>query len=258
MMTTPNRPATDDLPAWVPALVEDVARRLPPSEIVDRLLTDDRMKIVWRSLMRQTPNDAQVDVSLLHDPRIKIVWRSLMRQTPKDTQVDVSLLWRARDTPLGLTRDVLYSYPAGERGCAAFFVGVVDVLAEPPSAMTRVEYDAEVRRFADAAELCRTEHAAGMPHEALAIVADYFARKAMSMKTTSGLHIVERSGGERSDDALRVQARHVAAESFALYGQRNCGTVAKALSVATGVTVSKGSIENWTHDVPKYFARDSQ
>lgn len=215
-----------DIPAWVPRLVADIALRIPPNPIVRRLVTDDRMKAVWRLLPQQHADDA---------------W------------ADLRLLWVEGDIPLNLTRDAISAYSAPERAAAALFVGAIEILSSTSPLLTRAEYDAQAKRFADAAALCleQRQHSHGSLQEALDIVAVHFAHKAKIMETVSGPQVVERSSSkeDRGADALRVQTRQLAAASLTLYGRRNCGTLATIVSVATGADVTKPAVIKMTADL---------
>ncbi|MBG0796657.1 hypothetical protein IYX23_02960 [Methylocystis sp. L43] len=202
-----------------PTLVELIAKRLPPSDVVDRLLSDPRMNAAWRELLRQRANDKLVDAHLI---------------------------WLERDTPLGLTRDDLSKHSRAECAAAALFVNAVAALTKSPSLKTRAEHDAKASKLAEAAALCREQrqHAAGDLKQALAIVADHFNFQAELIEANGDdPHIIERRVG---DDATRVQARMVAAWSFAFYGRRNLGTVATISSVATATETSKQQVVKWT------------
>jgi hypothetical protein len=219
-MTAPKQPRR----TTAPALVNLIAERLPASDVIDRLLTDPRMSDVWRKLSKLTPNDAQVDVRLL---------------------------WFERDSPLGLTRDIVYAHPPAERGAAALFVSVVDALGEPLPLRTHAEYDAQAKRFADAVELCTSErkHASDVLRDALDVVARHFARRSIVLAQADGAQVVERSGGDRGDDTLRIQARFITAAMFHLYGKRNVGVVANVLAIATDAAVKWKDVDNWTRDI---------
>lgn len=207
-----------------PSLVKEIARRLPASLIVDRLLTDPRMNGIWPTLLRQHANERLVDNLLL---------------------------WVEGATPLGLTRDDIAAYSPAERGAAAFFVRTVDALTTSPTLRTRIDYEAQAKRFADAVDLCAQErgHSGGALRDALDIVAQHFAYSARIMESACGPEVLERSSANRGDDALRIQARLVAAASLSIYGKRNFTALATVASVATGLAMTKKSIENWTRDL---------
>jgi hypothetical protein len=223
MRKAPHRLTAAEIPAWVPKAVADVALRLPPSGVLLRLTTSARMESVWRELLKQN------------------VVNNL---------ADNHLLWLHRDTPLGLTRDDISAHSPQEKAAAAFFVNVVDALMQPPKVLTHAEHDARVQRFNDAADLCR-EQADRIDDDlksALEKVGNFFAHQAEMLAAINNPQIIERRVGDR--DALRVQARSIVAWSLALYGNRNLGTAAKVLSIATGTEITKSQVEKWT-------ARDS-
>lgn len=223
---TDSRLTAAPIPAWVPRLVADIALRLPDSPIVRRLLTDARMEAVWRKLAKQPPNNVPS-----HDTR---------------------LLYVERDgATLGLTRADLAGHSPSERGAASFFVSILTAFMESPTLRTRVDYDAQAKRFIDAVDLCREEreHSAGALRDALDIVGRHFAYSARNMETVSGPDVVERAGGDRSDDDLRLRIRRLAAVSLLIYGKRNFTTLATVLSVATARDVTKKMIENATRDL---------
>jgi hypothetical protein len=219
MRKAPHRLTAAEIPTWVPGALKEVALRLPPSEVLLRLTTSARMESVWRELLRQN------------------VVNNL---------ADNHLLWLHRDTPLGLTRDDLTAYSPQEKAAAAFFANAVDALTQPPKAMTHAEHDARMQRFNDAADLCR-EQADRIDDDlksALEKVGNFFAHQAEMLEArVADPQIIERRVG---DDALRVQARLIAAWSLSLYGQRNLGSIATIMSIATGTEISKSQVEKWT------------
>lgn len=224
-----QRLAAADIPAWTPKLVADIALRLPPSLVVRRLVTDARLHDVWKRLLQQTAADI--------------------------ARVDLGLLWfERRDAPLGLTRDGLSKYPAQERAAAAFFVSVIDAFADTPILKTRVEFDAQAQRFADAVELCAQEREGaydGALRDALDIVARHFAYRSTRLQTASGPEVLERSAKDRSSDDMRIKARLIATAYFQLYGDKRDLLIIKTImTVATGVEISKKNVENWTKFTP--------
>lgn len=228
-MTAPAR----DLPNWLPASIGDAARYLPPSEVVERLLTDMRMRSVWAFLMLQKPDSDAVDRHLFFEEALPAVWGQ--------------------------------EFSPQERAAAAFLCSIAGSLARALELTTRAEADARAAPFLSAAKVCREmiPHAEGFQRgfdevgepldfdleKAFAIVAGILESKAKRISATNDPHIIERSAKERGDDELRVKARTVAKTMLNIYRQRNYGLTSTITSVATGLAVTKKQAENWTADL---------
>jgi hypothetical protein len=230
----PHRLTAAELPEWLPRAVADVALRLPPSDIVARLLCDERMKAVWNYL---ATHDADIDD----------------RDPDRHNAVLAATLY---DDRMPLTE----SASARDLAAAAFFLAIVDDLTRETTIAKRVDVDSQAQRYFDAAKLCREtipdsetltngffESGEALNFdlaEALAVIARIFNSRGDRIRADKP-DIIERSSKLRGDDALRVTAREIAMTFSRSYGNYNYGLTAIITSVATGADVTKKSIANW-------------
>jgi hypothetical protein len=240
MVASPSteRLTPESIPDWVPAAVKSAALALPYHPVVERLVTDDRMKTVWRYLLRQ---DADMDhVWTIHlFGSLPVTW------------------WNAQQ-----------SFAPQETACAAFLTIVVDKLVRKQAVITRAKADAEATPYFDAARLCRDAsdraqrsrmefepaQALGIDlSKALDIAAAYLHCYGRGIEQANLPFVITRSVKARGDDELRVKTRLVAMQMFAFFGSLNLGLAAKVVSVALGVAVSKKDAENWCADIPACF-----
>ena len=228
-----------------PDAVKDVALRLPPSEVVKRLLTDDRMQSVWRFLLRQNADQESVNRHILFN-----------------------------DVGLPPTWDADKAFSPQERAAAAFFASIVDDLTRKPDLIKRADAKARAKPFLDAAKLCREmiEHAGGYERgfdemgepldfnlkKALGVVANILEHEGKRASAINDPLSIKRSAKDRADDELRVKTRKVAATMMSIYGSRNYEITARVVSIALDVEVSKKDIENWCADIPAYLQKESQ
>jgi hypothetical protein len=226
MTTRRSTRPESDLPGWLPALVKEIAQRLPPNDIVTRLLSDVRMKSVWSYLARHdADSDAVLAMTLYNE-----------RMPPPDSSASLS-----------------------DRSSAAFFLAIVDDLMHETTVVKRVDVDAQAQGFFEAAKLCRETiaDAEGLTNgffeagealnfdlaEALGVIAVIFERRGKRIRADRP-NIIERSSRSRGDDALRIMARKIATTFFRFYGSHNYGLTAIIMSSATGANVSKKFVEN--------------
>jgi hypothetical protein len=229
MTTRRSKQPAHDLPDWIPKPVADVASRLPPSDIVARLLTDARMESVWRFLAKQDAiSDAVLTMTLFDE-----------RMPPHEQSM----------------RD---------RASAAVFLAIIDALASETKARKRIDVDAQAQRYFDAAKLCREtildaevltngffEVGEALNFDlakALDVIAGIFESRGDRIRVDN-IDVIARSSKSRGDDALRIAARKIATTFFRFYGNHNYGLTAIVTSVATGDVVTKKSVANWCGDL---------
>jgi hypothetical protein len=206
---------------WVPSSVNSMAHVLPiRGAEAHRLLTDPRMKSVWRTLKRQ---------SVSEDGLAKLQnWQRIESYEIGD------------------------AYSVMDRACAAFFATAVLELSSTRNIQTRKEAIKSSAPWRAAADLCwqvmRFEPRAGLDRDfapALALVGEFFESEATLRDQKEGFYIVERSSKLRGEDRVRALARVIAAESHTIFGSFLYGTVATVVSVALKKNVTPKSIENW-------------
>lgn len=223
-------------PDWVPPLIVSVAgamRAFNP-EIVDRLLTDPRMKGVWRSIGGREVEALPAD---LPDNRRADNWLGQVRASPKD------------------------------QAAVAFFTSAVITFAIGNPTVREGAIAHEARRWRIGAALCR-EALSGMhratvdPHlaAALRMSADYFEGFARSVETASAgsPYVIGRNSRKRApgggnerlgDENVRGQVCDLAEVTRKIFGSVLRGPVA---SVATGLDIQPKSVENWSTSTPRF------
>jgi hypothetical protein len=225
------------LPHWVPPAVKTIAEVLPyyaDSDIARRLLTDERMDPVWKSLKRAKV--AQDSIDQLDD------WQRL----------------RAYDIPVS---DMLV--PIEDEACAAFFAGAVVELNLPRDVLMRSQIKERSERWLAAAGVCReimdTEPRPKADPQLLrnfAIVESYLKTGAAKMEQRNNAYVLLESSGTkprgdelqgRPRDELRVKVRALALEMHKIYGQFRYGTVAKVTNIALLLEpeIKEKDVRNW-------------
>lgn len=227
-----------------PDAVKCVALLLPPSGVVKRLLTDERMRSVWWFLLRQNADQESVNSHILFN------------------DVDLSALW-----------DADKAFSAEERAAAAFFASIVDDLTRKPDLIKLADAEARAKPFLDAAKLCREmiEHAGGYEHgfeemgepldfnlkKALGVVANILEHEGKRASAMNDPRLIKRSAKSRVDDELRVRTRKVTATMMSIYERRNYEITARVVSIALDVDVSKKDVENWCAGIPAHLEKKS-
>jgi hypothetical protein len=214
----------EDIPSWVPLSVKCMASVLP-GDIRQRLLTDPRMEKVWQVLQRMEVNKSGLD------------------------SVDSFQRLRAWDIP----EDGLSSQ---DLACAAFFCYAVTKLSSPPPVITRAQIEDLVKRYLDAAVLCRSPDYNLLPmtqklSEVRSIAGRYLEDQARMWEQRTSPGIVERSSGTRGDDRVRICVRALATETHRLFGSFLYRTVATVVIVGLEIEpISAKSVENWCSGLP--------
>ncbi len=219
MMLMPPKDARD----WVPQSVLSIASALPlEGDVARRLLTDQRMKEVWRILRRA-----------------------------KVSQQTINALpgWRR----LAETQGV----PLEDQACAAFFAYAVMELSNRREIGTRSQFDAFARPWFAAAELCRwvTENEPRVridPEfaQSIARVGVYFEDEGRSREQKGSPYVLERSSGQRNDDGVRGRVRALATEMHKMFGHFFYRTVATVAMIAMQVDdIDEHKVRNWCSDL---------
>jgi len=220
------------VPEWVPRSVLQMATAMElGTEIRIRLLTDPRMKSVWRVLQ-----SAGVDKAVF----AKIDPQQLLSH------------WGIND----------FHYSANDQACAAFFACILveATIANPP--VTQMAVKKVVQWWREGAKRCRI--ALQTPGRArvdlglaksLTDAEKYFEEMARYIEdhAASNPNLLKRSSGERGEDAVRAIVRAVARGTLAIFGGYLYGTLATAVTVAMGLNeeINPESVKNWCATLPR-------
>jgi hypothetical protein len=215
---------------WVPSAVRRAARGLTPLKpnIKDRLLTDPRMKSVWRYLRRVRVKQGALN-SL--EP-----WRRL---PPEE-----------RGSP-------------SDEALAAFFVAAVTELTHGSRLRTRANIEEETdpwispKRWRDALEVIqairqRESRAKAELQKALSLL-ELYLEDGAQQRERHDPYVLERSSGRRNDDLLRSAVRRLAIETQKIFGVCAYGTIARVVRVALQLSekdINERKVENWCKGLP--------
>lgn len=214
----------EDIPDWVPSPVKRMAMAMGlayEGTVAHRLLTDPRMKSVWRELKNHeiTP-DALAS----------------LEQRERMSNWDISDL-----------KDSLQ-----DQAYAAFYARVAIEFCSPRIVASRVDVKKSAKPWHDAAVLCwhvmRYEFRPKIDAEfaqALAIVGEYLERQGQLLENKRSPYIVERRSRLRGDDNNRVNTRLIGEATYSIFGSVLYGTVAKIASVALQANISEKDVQNW-------------
>lgn len=210
------------IPDWVPPAVETMAEVLPVDggEIARRLLTDGKMRPVWKSLRRAQVTQGSIT-------KLK----SWQRLSGHGVETKFSLK---------------------DEACAAFFASAVVKLSFERPVVRRSEIKERAARMREAADVVR-KHMDNDPRlmadldlmAHFAIVEAILRNDAREIEQRKGAHLLERSSGKRNDDNLRGRVREFAIEMKKIYGICRYGTLATVATVALQRPISNRTVENW-------------
>lgn len=219
------------VPDWVPPAVVAMASVLPVGEAVaQHLLTDERMRAVWRVLKAQAVTQDAIEGL-----------DSLQRLETWDIPAyDVSLQ---------------------DQACAAFFSAVVIELGVPKDATTSRNVLTFVKPWRAAAEQCQLAlDLPGRPRTdpelawALSMVGDFFEDYARFVEQANkkSPYFLMRSSGQRNDDEIRGKTRALAATAHRIFGSFLYGTVATVATVALQLSpeVDESNVRDWCAKLP--------
>lgn len=224
-------------PNWVPPAVRAIAAVFPIGpNIAKRLLTDERMRGVWKYLRRA---DIEVgDNALAHLPP--------------------SLRLETYDIPIQRLSN-------RDRACAAVFGFAVAEFSSKRNVWTRARLRKFAARWNDATELCRWVSAEPMfdPEfrKAASEVVQGFEKHARILEDHGRLveigpdaraYYMGRSQGTRNDerrDEVRGKTRKLALMMGRFYGDRMYGVTATISAVAAQTKVTKRDVRNWCRDL---------
>lgn len=210
----------DPIPSWVPSSVKLLA---PAFTLGQSLLTDPRMKAVWRVLQRTEARKSGFD--------------------------SVDSFQRLRSW--GIPEDGL---SLQQLACAALFAFAAWELNSPKPVITHEKIEDLTKRCLDAARLCRSPDFNLLPmtpklSEALSIVGQYFENNAQMWEKKTSPYIIGRSSGTRArvSDETRIHVRVLASETHRLFGSFLYGTVATVISVGLEIepAITAKRVENW-------------
>jgi hypothetical protein len=214
------------IPDWVPSAVKSIAAvTISAPEIRERLLTDPRMKTVWRTLRGQKVGSLEIDGLQS--------WQQLKS-------------WGISDKDVTLE----------DQACAAFFAAAAMELGSERAVWTRA--NKFVERWNSARDVCSWIMHDPMFdadfHNAATLMVAGFERHASMLEDGGWLsgqanpaYFFERS---RDDDNARARARAVAGETHKIFGSYLCGTVAKVVSVALQTNVRETDVRRWCSQEP--------
>jgi hypothetical protein len=213
---------TEDAPVWVPPAVRSMAKVMPVgADIAHRLLTDGRMKTVWRELKR-TPVASEEIPSVLSGPAFPP-----RLQVANLNSFERLKTWDIPDQGISLQ----------EQACAAFFAYAVIELSSQRAIGTQAQFDVLAKKWLDAANLCRSigEKTAAERIE-----------DQVRLRPLRSPYILGRSSKGRGDDKTRTQVRALAAAAHRIFGSFLYGTVATIATVALQTKITKQSVINWS------------
>ena len=219
----------DPIPSWVPPSVKLLAPAFPLGQ---RLLTDPRMKAVWKVLQNADVSEAAL-ASVESFQQLRS-WGISKYDLPDFPPPDFSLQ---------------------DRACAALFAFAAWELNSKRNVIaTRTKIEGSVKQYTDAANLCRSTthydyvHSANpMLDAALSIVGWYFQDQARKIGQMAGPHVIKRSSKTRGDDGTRIHVRVLATETHRLFRSFHYGTVATIATVGLGIepAIRAKRVENW-------------
>lgn len=221
-----------EIPDWVPAAVQRIAKVMPcKAEVAERLLTDERMQVVWRTLRGRT-----IEVQNLEQLKS---WQQFKS-------------WGVADERTSLP----------DQACTAFYATVAVELSADRVVWTREKADKFAESWNSSRDMCSWIAHYPMFDEdfqtAAKLMTAGFERHA-SMLEEGGIlsgqanpaYFVERSSG---DDDARGRARALAKETHKIFGTFLCGTVATVVSIALKTKVSETDVRRWCHQAPDLLA----
>jgi hypothetical protein len=217
-LTNYVKPNPEAIAEWVPAAVRKAAPFWNIDEGALPLLTDARMKNVWRELLQQE----LVDPAIFDTPYFEHAKRFLLSDGD--------------------------NFSSAEIGCVAFFDRAAGLGRALP--VTKAQMAERLAPWQSAAKLLHAVEAGPVPAfdaelaAALPIVRKYLEQNAASMEAQLMRFAMERSRGEELDAARNYGARLVAVTT-ALFGTPLYGTVATVTTVITGVKVTRSMVESW-------------
>jgi len=222
----------ESIPDWVPESVRNMARAIEIGKRFGRrLLTDNRMKAVWRELQAQGKN-------LDKD------------KFARDRSLEHMEKWGL--STLGVS--------VADQACAAFYGYAVIELGVPKIAMTQSALSKIIEPWRSAAKLCRwlaADSPTGRPNEdiekALLTSAAYLDEGADFIENAnrSKPYFLPRSTGKRGvgDDLTRGYVRALALGTRAIFGKFLYGTLATTASVALNKSIDRKTVEDWCSDL---------
>ena len=223
--------APTQVPDWVPSAVREMAAVLPVGHaIAERLLTDARMKKVWRYLRRR-------DVSPVLDHL-----NSYERLSHWEIDGDFS---------------------AQDQGCAALFAFAVIEFSGSRNIWTRTQAAKWAEEFDSASQLCAWIKDDPMfepeVRQAASVMAAALPKHGQLLKEqgrpvdlgqNDAPYILSRSSGERGDDEVRAKVRVLATATRRIYGSPLYRTVATIATVALpDHGIGEESVRNWCADL---------
>jgi hypothetical protein len=241
---------------WAPHAAVVMARAIGLGpETAARLLADQRMENVWRTLATQPANESSLAQI---DDRFKLKhW----------TEDGDALL--SEERLKNLTADETVSAKAAARRIdavsAAFVACVILEATVGRKAVTEAALDSMTAPIKRAAEQCRfwanLDPALTVQPDmarALSMTASYFDRHATLIESShkDQPHYLPRSSRARNDDDIRAFVRNVALLTRAVFGHTLSGTLATVANVVMkpATDVDGETVTNWCSNLPAAVA----
>jgi hypothetical protein len=215
------------LPEWL----TDAIRKVACDPVGERLLTDERMKRVWKTLnaegrrcARDDPDDFEGRLNKLEERYRRETWDTA---PPPDTETGFSCLPPLLAAKLAgrmsvdevnredarYRRDLRVAYLA-DSACASFFLAAAIIFTLRNSTVKEYDLEQEAWRWRTGAALCR--EALSSPHlatvdpalaAALSMSADYFDGHATSIGTgaAASYYVIERNSRLRAPGGGKIQ-----------------------------------------------------
>lgn len=227
---------------WVPDAVRSMAEALPfGHSMAERLLTDPRMRGVWRVLKRHPPI-IEREKSLLRSSR---QWRPRLANLNGYERLSS---WDVED----------WRFSFADQACAALFAFVVAEFNFRREVISQFEVDGMAKPWGDAAQMCRraleSDHYARTNKKiksALTVAAKYFHDEWSLRSRSNDPYVLQRSSGLKRGhhDETRAGARAIATATRRIFGKSLYGTVATITMVALQVDgIKYRDVRNWSAD----------
>ena len=218
-------------------------------DVHQRLLTDARMKQVWRTLLGRAVDETSLDAI---DGYARLPRHEEWEYLPPPYDVESGASRPEDDRRQAMARQI---------ACGAFFAHAIVIMSLPTPVIMRDDFDNAMVRYADAAALLRSlawsashdtktvehlrEAARHVEEEAAFIVR---VGRPRCLVGTSGIR------GTKNGDEDRLKLRNLAVKTRDLYGHYLKGTIATTMNVALGYSNAEGidqkTVENWCRAEP--------
>jgi hypothetical protein len=210
-------PEPHDLPEWLPDIIRVLALETPLRERQQKLLTDERMKNVWKVIRKETV-------------RIENV-----RPAVHNFQKYLGLLKNKGDAACLVFFDLIYFEPWADQEIVE--LPFLEDLTKSRNAIEELKHHQKYSKMDQ--ELSQS----------YAKVISDLEQRLVFEESIASRFSVPRSAKARGDDAVRVYGRAIGRAMIELYGTPLYGTAATVVSIVSGASVSAKKMENWTKAV---------